>query len=103
MSGREQLLAVVVLVLTTGCVVPLARRRQPRVVGLVWAIATAAALLTWFLHKAPYEGPAIIRLSSTRGLTVVDMIVPPGLALAASVGVRWWVARRRRPGRGSPA
>jgi hypothetical protein len=93
MTAAEQVLALVVLVLVTGCVVPLARPGPPGAAGLAWAAATFLVVLAWFLHKAPYEGPAIIEITSTRGLTVVDMVVPPGLAVALAVGLRWWRAR----------
>jgi len=97
----EQVLAVVVLVLVTGCCLPLARRGRPGRVAGAWAVATIVLVLWWFRHKAPYEGPAIITFAPSRGLTVVDMIVPPGLAIACCVllRVRW---RRRSSKRLSP-
>jgi len=97
----EQVLAVVVLVLVTGCCLPLARRERPGRAAGAWAIATIVLVLWWFRHKAPYEGPAIIKLTPSNGVTVVDMIVPPGLAIAGCVllRVRW---RRRPSDRQSP-
>lgn len=94
MHLSEQLLAVAVLVLVTGCVVPLTLPSAPGARALTWAATTAVVVLVWFLHKAPYEGPAILEVTPTHGLTVVDMVVPPGLALAGAVAYRWWRARR---------
>lgn len=93
MRAVEQVLAVAVLVSATGCVVPLARARRPGGAAAAWALLTLAVVAAWFLHKAPYEGPAIITVTPTRGLTVVDMVVPPGLAVAFAVLWRSWRQR----------
>lgn len=92
MQTSEQVLAVAVLVLVTGCCVRLAVPRRSGPAACVWAAATVVAVLWWFLHKAPYEGPAILEVSPKHGLTVVDMIVPPGLTAAAAV---LWRRQRR--------
>ncbi len=86
--GAEQLLAVVVVLGATLTCVPLARSVRPGRLAVVWAVGSALVTVEWFLRKAPYEGPAILTITATRGLTVVDLIVPPSLAISAAVLVR---------------
>ena len=93
MATSEQVLAVAVLVLVTGCCFRLWLPRRSGPVACGWAVATVFTVLWWFFHKAPYEGPAIIEVTRSHGLTVVDMIVPPGLAAAG--GVLWRSQKRR--------
>ena len=88
MNGAEQLLAISVVLAATGACLPLARARRPGLLAVIWAGASAALTVAWALHKAPYEGPAILSLTATRGLTVVDLVVPPSLAISAAVLVR---------------
>ena len=86
--GSEQLLAVVVVFGATLTCVPLARSVRPGRLAVVWAVGSALVTVEWFLHKAPYEGPAILTITATRGMTLVDLIVPPSLAISAAVLVR---------------
>lgn len=88
MTSAEQLLAVSVVLAATLACLALARQSRPGRVAVVWAGASAALTIDWALHKAPYEGPAILTLTATRGLTVVDLVVPPSLAISAAVLVR---------------
>lgn len=88
MSGAEQLLALCVVLGATLTCLPLARAARPGRVGVGGALVSAVLTVVWALHKAPYEGPAIITLAAARGLTVVDLIVPPSLAISAAVLVR---------------
>lgn len=88
MSRAEQLLAVSVIVGATLACLPLLRTARPGRLAVLWAGASGWVTVEWFVHKAPYEGPAIIVFTATRGLTVVDMIVVPALAISAAVLVR---------------
>ena len=88
MNGAEQLLAISVVLAATLTCLPLARPGRPGRLAVVWAGASAALTIDWALHKAPYEGPAILTLTATRGLTIVDLVVPPSLAITAAVLVR---------------
>lgn len=88
MSRAEQLLAVCVVLGTTLACLPLAKSSRPGRLTVAWASGSAVLTVVWFLHKAPYEGPAVITVTASRGLTVVDLVVPPALAVAGAVLVR---------------
>jgi hypothetical protein len=81
----EQLLGLAVVVGPVLLCIPLAQRRRPGRRAAMGAVATAVLALVWDWHKAPYEGPAIIEFSHDHGLTVVDLVVPAALAVAAAV------------------
>ena len=87
MTTAEQLLALAVVVCPVLCCVPLARRRRPGRVAVGFAAVTAVLAVVWDRHRAAYEGPAIVTLTATHGLTVVDLVVP--VALAVAVAVVW--------------
>lgn len=89
MTHLEQVLAFVVMLGPVLCCVPLARARRPGRHAALGAVAAAVLAVAWDVHKAPYEGPAVVRLSATHGLTVVDLVVPVALAVAAAVLVRY--------------
>jgi hypothetical protein len=81
----EQLLGLAVVVGPVLLCIPLAQRRRPDRRAAAGAVATVVLALIWDRHKAPYEGPAIIRFTHDHGLTVVDLVVPVALAVAAAV------------------
>jgi hypothetical protein len=87
MTTTEQLLALAATFLPMLCVLLLVRERTLGVGAAFVALVAFAFTAVWAYHKAPYEGPAIITLTSTHGLNVVDLVVPP--SLAAEAGVLW--------------
>lgn len=89
MTLTEQLLGLAVVVCPVLCCIPLARRGRPGRRAAAGAVATAVLAVIWDRHKAPYEGPAIIRVTADHGLTVVDLVVPVALAVAAAVVWRY--------------
>jgi hypothetical protein len=48
-----------------------------------WALLLVALSLVWPLFNGPYEGPTLVRLSASHGITVADLISVAGVALAA--------------------
>jgi len=84
-------LALGAMALPTLCVIFLAKERSPGPEAALLALLAAVFTLVWGHHKAPYEGPSIVTLAEGRGLTVVDLVVPPSLAIEAAV---LWRARR---------
>lgn len=99
MTHGEQVLAILVILSAVLCVVPLARTDRPGRLAVGWAMLTIAVALVWDRHKAPYEGPAILDLSASNGITVVDLVVPPALAVAGAVLWRRWANHTRRVAR----
>jgi hypothetical protein len=85
MTDLEKLLAVAVVICPVLCCIPLARTRRPGRTAAAGAVGMAVLALVWDRHKAPYEGPAIIDFGGGHGLTVVDLVVPVALAVAAAV------------------
>ena len=85
MSTAEQLLAVAVALAPVLCCVALARPERPGRLAAGGAVASGVLVLVWAWHKAPYEGPAILRVTDDHGLTVVDLVVPVTLAVSAAV------------------
>lgn len=88
MTRLEQLLAFVVMLGPALSCVPLARAQRPGRGAAAGAVATVLLAVVWDVHKAPYEGPVIVPFTATHGLTVVDLVVPVSLAVAAAVLVR---------------
>ena len=81
------MLAALVL---TGLV--LAAGLSPRF-GLAGAVVLAGVSILWLVVNGPMEGPTLVRLSATHGITGADVAGFAGLGLAA-----WQVVRaRRRP------
>lgn len=97
MPAADRGLALALVLLSAWSVLALVRARPTRL-DEVLAVALAAGCLWWLFASPAYEGPGILALTSTAGLTVADLGVPPGLFLSAGVLVK---ARRRPPG--SPA
>ena len=84
MPAHDRVLAVILVVLSGWCVVALMRRRLGRS-DVVLAVALAVGCLAWLLGSPAYEGPTVVRLTDSNGLTAADLGVPPGLFLAAGV------------------
>jgi hypothetical protein len=89
MTTGEQLLAVLAMGAPVLCCLPLARRHRPGRTAAAGAVLTVLVALVWDRHKQPYEGPAIIDFGGGNGLTVVDLVVPVSLAVAAAVLYRY--------------
>lgn len=90
MSSSEQLLALGATAFPTLCVLFLSRERSPGPAAAFLALLSATLTIVWAYHKAPYEGPSIATVVAGHGLTVVDLVVPPSLAIEAAV---LWRAR----------
>jgi hypothetical protein len=76
----EQTLALAVVAVAT-----LACARRPGRLAVGWALFAAALAVVWDRHEAPYEGPTIVVLTQNHGVTLVDLVVPPALGIAAAV------------------
>jgi hypothetical protein len=61
--------------------------------GMRGAVTLAAVSLLWLVVNAPMEGPVLVPLTATHGITGGDLAGLVGLGLAASQGAR---AYRRR-------
>ena len=71
-------------------------RRSPTRLDALMAGGLGAMALGWLLHSPAYEGPGIVPLTSTSGLTVADLGVPPSLFLSFAVLYAAWRDRRGR-------
>ena len=91
----ERLLALALIALACWCVLVLWRRRLPGRLDLAVAVVLAVGSLWWLFASRVYEGPTVLALTATRGLTAVDLAVVPDLLLAAAV-----LASRVRDARG---
>ncbi|MDT7537987.1 MAG: hypothetical protein QOI82_1572 [Actinomycetota bacterium] len=90
----ERLLALVLMLITCWCVVVLGFQR-PRRIDVIVAVELLLGSAAWlWLHRA-YEGPTVVRVSATHGLTVSDLWVPPCVLLA--LGVLLKAVRKREP------
>jgi len=61
--------------------------------GLAGAAMLAAISIVWLTVNAPMEGPVLVRLPATHGITGADLAGVAGLGLAALQAAR---ARRAR-------
>jgi hypothetical protein len=61
--------------------------------GLAGAAMLAAISIVWLTVNGPMEGPVLVQLSATHGITGADLAGVAGLGLAAIQAVR---ARRER-------
>lgn len=94
MPAGQRALAVALVLLSGWAVVSLLKARPGRL-DRVAAVLLAAGALWWLFDSPAYEGPGIVALSSSDGLTVADLGVPPALFLSAGVLVKEWLTRRR--------
>ena len=81
----ERLLALALILLACWCVLVLWRRRRPGRLDLAVALVLAVGSLWWLFASRVYEGPTVLALTATRGLTAVDLAVVPDLLLATAV------------------
>ncbi|MCU1672031.1 MAG: hypothetical protein JWN77_144 [Frankiales bacterium] len=89
MTRAEQLLALLAMTAPVLCCLPLARRRRPGRLAAAGAVVTVVIALVWDRHSAPYEGPAIVALTPDHGITVIDLLLPVSVAVAAAVLYRF--------------
>ena len=87
--------ATAMMVLCASATLALLSRRPTRS-DVLSAGALAALALWWLLQSPAYEGPGILELTSTSGLTAADLGVPPSLMLSAAVLYAAWRDRRGR-------
>ena len=71
-------------------------RSSPTRLDALMAGGLGVMALSWLLHSPAYEGPGIVALTSTSGLTVADLGVPPSLFLSFAVLYAAWRDRRGR-------
>jgi hypothetical protein len=64
--------------------------------GVVGTVALAALSVLWLLVNGPMEGPVLVDLSATHGITGGDLAGLVGLGLAAFQGA--WSYRQRETG-----
>ncbi len=93
MPAEQSILAVLIAVLTVVLVLALVQRWTGRLV-LVGAALLGLASLSWLLASPVYEGPSVLTLTPSRGLTISDLGVPPGLLVSAAVLYTVWRDRR---------
>ena len=89
--------ALVMMGLCAAATLALLRRSPTRLDALLAAVLGVLAL-GWLLQSPAYEGPGILPLTSTSGLTAADLGVPPSLFLSAAVLYAAWRDRRGRSG-----
>jgi hypothetical protein len=87
MPAHDRVLAVGLIALSGWSVLALLRPKLSRS-DVVLAAVLLVGCLVWLLQSPAYEGPTVLRLTATNGLTAADLGVPPGLFLAAGVLVR---------------
>lgn len=95
MPVGERVLALLLVALACWCALVLLRRDRPTRVDLPVAVLLAAGSLRWLFESHAYEGPTVLALTHSSGLTAVDLGVVPDLCLAGCVLLR---AFRARPG-----
>jgi hypothetical protein len=92
----QRVAAILPLLLSLICCAELTRGGVPRRRALVSGALLVVSLLVWMQVEKVYEGPTVIRVSPHHGLTIADLDVVPGGAIAAVIGWRW-ITRRARP------
>lgn len=92
MPATERALALVLVALGCWCVVVLARGRPHRVDPVLGGLLVGGSVW-WLFTSRAYEGPTVLALTSTRGLTAVDLAVLPSVCLGVAVAIRWWRPR----------
>ena len=95
MPASDRTAAIVMIALSGWCVLALLRRSPSRLDALV-AGALGALAAGWLLGSPAYEGPRILSLPSTSGLTAADLGVPPSFFLSGAVLFAACRERRRR-------
>ena len=102
MATSRLIVLVVVLVVLLISVVPLLRAHSPahgpRLRGAAAVVVVSVGLL-WMLVNRPVEGPVLVTVARTHGLTVADI---PSVVLFVVAGViarpqRWRVSRWSLP------
>ena len=93
----ERVAALAMMGLCAAATLALLRRSPTRLDALLAAVLGVLAL-GWLLQSPAYEGPGILPLTSTSGLTAADLGVPPSLFLSAAVLYAAWRDRRGRSG-----
>ena len=93
MPVSDRVGAIAMMVLSIAAVLALLRRSTTRLDALLAAVLGLLAL-GWLLQSPAYEGPGILPLTSTAGLTAADLGVPPSLFLSAAVLYAAWRDRR---------
>jgi hypothetical protein len=63
--------------------------------GVVGAVALAATSVLWLLVNGPMEGPILVDLSPSHGITGGDLAGVVGLGLAAAQGTRAYRQREK--------
>jgi hypothetical protein len=77
------LVPVVLLVLIVGLLIAtLGARGRPRRAAALLLLPVSAA---WVLFNGPIEGPILLTISSTHGLTVSDLLAVVGVLVAGAV------------------
>ncbi len=103
MRGRttESGLVPVVLLVVLVVLLLVALRGRGRV-RRVAAVLLVPVGVSWVLFNGPIEGPVLVSLSPTHGITVSDLLAVVGVLVAAGVLLPKRGTRGRRPpGRGS--
>lgn len=84
MPASDRVGAIAMLLLSGWCVMALLRRR-PGPLDVVVAVVLGALAVAWLLQSPAYEGPSVLRLTSTSGLAAADLGVPPSVFLSGAV------------------
>lgn len=97
MPASDRVRALTAVVLAGWCAWVLVRGRVGRLdAGAAGALAVLAAW--WLLQSPAYEGPTVLPLTGSSGLTMADLGVPPSLFLSAAVLWSWWAGRSGESG-----
>ena len=88
----QQLTAIAPLFAGVACCWFLARPGKPGRAARIWAAVLLVTALVWSQVQKEYEGPTVVPITPSRGLTIADLVLVPSFAIACAVFAR---ARRR--------
>jgi hypothetical protein len=94
----EQLVAVALLCVALTCCFLLARTKPIDTGGTVGAALLVVLAVVWSRVPGAYEGPTVVSVTDTHGMTVADLVVVPCVGIAAALFARARESNRR--GRG---
>jgi len=84
----QQAAAIAPLVMGLVCCWFLARPQPVGRAGLASAALLVIACAVWSQVQKEYEGPTVVPLTGSRGLTIADLVLVPSFAIAVALVIR---------------